>query len=118
MNEALTVREMYRAGEWTAIIRQCRESGLSNKQFCLENDIPESKFYYWLKKLRKSAVDAVYPPELVPLDLGKEPTGSCENQEDDYIHIQFGMARMDLPPTIDIDALSLLLRSVQETWST
>ena len=34
-------------------ITQWKESGLSQKRFCLENKISSSNFFYWYKKYRK-----------------------------------------------------------------
>jgi hypothetical protein len=34
-------------------ISQWKESGLSQKQYCLENKISSSNFFYWYKKYRK-----------------------------------------------------------------
>lgn len=37
------------------LIMQCRSSGLSDRQWCLSQGIPQSTFYSWLKKLRDKA---------------------------------------------------------------
>lgn len=37
------------------LIMQCRSSGLSDRQWCLSQGIPQSTFYSWLKKLRDQA---------------------------------------------------------------
>lgn len=37
------------------LIMQCRSSGLSDRQWCLNQGIPQSTFYSWLKKLRDKA---------------------------------------------------------------
>ena len=36
---------------WLARIEQQRQSGLSMKEWCRENNIPVSTFYYWNEKL-------------------------------------------------------------------
>lgn len=35
------------------LVMQCRKSGLSDKQWCINNDIAPSTFYWWIKKLRQ-----------------------------------------------------------------
>jgi len=40
---------------WMKIITTCRESGLSDRQWCIENGVPTSTFYYHVNKLRKIA---------------------------------------------------------------
>ena len=37
------------------LVMQCRKSGLSDKQWCINNDIAPSTFYCWIKKLRQQA---------------------------------------------------------------
>lgn len=37
------------------LVMQCRKSGLSDKQWCINNDIAPSTFYWWIKKLRQQA---------------------------------------------------------------
>lgn len=43
---------MTKSQYWQAIIQQWRESGLTQTQFCTEQEIKLHNFYYWLKKLR------------------------------------------------------------------
>ena len=42
------VEEQYR------LIMECRKSGLSDHQWCLNNDINPGTFYNWVSRLRKS----------------------------------------------------------------
>lgn len=44
--------------EWAKLIEARQESGLSIKQWCLQNNLPESRYYYYLKKLRFAACEA------------------------------------------------------------
>ena len=37
------------------LVMQCRKSGLSDRQWCLDNDIVPSTFYYWVRRLRQQA---------------------------------------------------------------
>ena len=34
---------------------QCRKSGLSDRQWCMDHDIVPSTFYYWVRKLQQHA---------------------------------------------------------------
>ncbi len=40
---------------WLELITQCRTSGLTDRQWCIQNGIPISTFYYHIKALRKKA---------------------------------------------------------------
>ena len=37
------------------LVMQCRQSGLSDKQWCLDNNIAPSTFYYWIRRLQQKA---------------------------------------------------------------
>ena len=37
------------------LVMQCRRSGLSDRQWCLDNDIVPNTFYYWVRKLQQRA---------------------------------------------------------------
>ena len=39
------------------LISQCRSSGLTDRQWCIQNGIPTSTFYYHVKALRKKACE-------------------------------------------------------------
>ena len=58
MADVLAVREEYRLKEWTEVYRRCRESGLSNREFCRQNGAAEKAFYYWLRNMREAAVES------------------------------------------------------------
>ena len=47
---------------WLNLITQCRSSGLTDRQWCIENGIPVSTFYYHVRALRKKACEV---PEAV-----------------------------------------------------
>ena len=42
------------AEEQFRLIMECRKSGLSDRQCCLNNDINPGTFYNWVSRLRKS----------------------------------------------------------------
>ena len=42
---------------WLKLITQCRSSGLTDRQWCIENGIPVSTFYYHVRALRKKACE-------------------------------------------------------------
>jgi len=52
MKEVMAVRMAYQEQEWGQIIRQRKESGLSIRTFCEENNISERRYFYLQKKIR------------------------------------------------------------------
>ena len=104
MADVLAVRDEYRAQNWAMVIRECSNSGLSNREFCRQRGISEKTYYYWLRKLRSQMAEAA-APQLVPLDPAPV--------QDDMLQIQYRGAELKLPAGVDMDAVAALLRSLQ-----
>ena len=49
-----------RVKEWSKIIQDCYTSGLTKKEWCVQNHINEKSFYYWQRVIRKETL-AKYP---------------------------------------------------------
>ena len=60
MADVLAVRNEFRLQNWMEIIRECEESGLSNREFCFQRGISEKTYYYWLRKLQRSLASSAY----------------------------------------------------------
>lgn len=45
--------------EWAKLIEARQDSGLGIKQWCQQNNLPESQYYYYLKKLRLLACESL-----------------------------------------------------------
>ena len=104
MSDVLEVRNEYRAETWAMLIQECNNSRLTKREFCQQRGISEKSYYYWLRKLR-SQIAASSTPQLVQLD--PEPL------TDDVLQIQYRGAELKLPSNVDIDAVAVLLRSLQ-----
>lgn len=65
---------------WLDLINQCRTSGLTDRLWCLENDISLSTFYYHVQRLRKKACEIPFAhkqeqqprQEVVPINFTDE----------------------------------------------
>ena len=53
------------------LIQECRNSGLSDYQWCTKNGIPHSSFYRWVTQLRTEACASV-PSKVVPVSEKQE----------------------------------------------
>ena len=104
MADVLAVRDEYRAQTWAMLIQECNNSGLTKREFCQQRGISEKSFYYWLRKLRSHMAEAA-SPQLVQL----EPPAIS----DDMLQIQYRGAELKLPAGVDIEAVAVLLRSLQ-----
>ncbi len=68
------------AEHWAALIQERLDSGMTIKEWCLERNIKESQYYYWLKTLRKEELAAADQErqaspfvELPDICRGREP---------------------------------------------
>ena len=104
MADILAVRDEYRAQQWAKLIRECKASGMSNKDFCIQRGVSEKSFYYWQKKLRTQLLEAT-APQLIQLEPGPVPA--------ELLQISFRGAELTLPVGVDMDAVSAILRSIQ-----
>jgi len=104
MTDVLAVRNEYRMQSWVEIIRECQESGLSNREFCFQRGISEKTYYYWLRKMRTAAT-AVIEPQLVRVD---NPVGT-----EQMIEIQYGRTELKLPENVDLKALAAFLNALR-----
>ena len=53
----------YRYDKWVGIISERNASGLSIKDWCRQNNVNETSYYYWLKKIRHSIVESLDPDD-------------------------------------------------------
>ena len=110
--------------EWLEIFQRCKASGISDLQWCKDNNIPPSTFYYRLKKLRNESskpVDAesktMIPEyhEVIPLIVQDEPS----IQKPDVsvvtpsIQISFGNIKLDIYNTADKSLIAETLLAVK-----
>ena len=66
------------AAQWMSLITECRQSGLTDMDWCRANGISRSTFYKAVKRLRKSACEL--PEPKVVSDNCLDLTASC-NQD-------------------------------------
>ncbi|MCR5255345.1 MAG: hypothetical protein K6D96_05390 [Acetatifactor sp.] len=51
--------KMMKIAEWSRLIKAANESHLSREKWCETNNVSESSFYYWQRKVRKYALDTI-----------------------------------------------------------
>ncbi len=47
-----------RMQNWVAIIRDQKSSGLTIKEYCREHQISRNAYFYWLRKIRRTALES------------------------------------------------------------
>ena len=96
------VEEQYR------LIMECRKSGLSDHQWCLNNDINPGTFYNWVKRLRKNGCGDI--PEKIEMNSISVPTDMNKNTDTAAMELMIG--NMNLRISNETDPL-LLAKTIQ-----
>ncbi len=50
--------QQIRMQQWAQVIHAKNESGLTVKDYCEQNSLSENSYYYWLRKIRESTIEA------------------------------------------------------------
>ena len=53
------VNHQVRVNQWRQVISECRKSGKSIRDWCKENSIKSSQYYYWLRVIRNESLALV-----------------------------------------------------------
>lgn len=114
------------------LVMECRQSGLSDHNWCLENDIKPGTFYNWVKRLRQKgtydipdpAGQETYAPvpkqDVVKIELVEEPVhihkpvlSSVPSNDASFSHsIELHIGDASVMVSNDVDPV-LLARTIQ-----
>lgn len=68
------VRDQVRIQEWVNLIRERNGSGMTIRAWCESKGLSENQYYYWLRKIRKTACTALEGrSDLAPQIKGEAP---------------------------------------------
>ena len=109
--------------EQLKLINQCRQSGLTDADWCRENGIAPSTFYNWVSRCRKAASNQIQEPsyghleslrpkqDVVPVDI------VAESQPEPVTTSAFTQHNLNLDNshTIEISIKDLKIRIVNRT---
>jgi hypothetical protein len=113
------VTSQYRFNQWTEIVRQCLSSGQTVDVWCAENNIKKKSYYYWLRKIRKAACEAL--PSLsgnnsiVPLNIPDEDgkIDSSDQESSSDIVLRFGAVKLEIRNTASATLIENTLKALQ-----
>ena len=71
------VKREYQLQEWSGMLRERKESGLSVKAWCSERGITEHTYYYRLRQMACNALEQAQPAQLAEVPLAPKVS---ENQ--------------------------------------
>ena len=89
MNELMDIRRQCRLNQWSMMVQEREDSGLSIRAYCEQKGIGVKTYYYRLKKLREAAVELTQS-EIVQVE-------APEILEQKSIVIQSGNTSIEIP---------------------
>lgn len=63
--KAKMVKHQYLRSQWTPIITECKNSGMTVRAWCHKNDVNERQFYYWQRQIREELFPTIMDKNLV-----------------------------------------------------
>ena len=117
--------------DWLAVVKECRASGLSDKDWCREHGIPSSTFYYHIRRLRKLACEIpthecssrICPPqEVIPLVVADDTVPSItplvQHERHDIptslsLHIECGNISITCPDGLSSSMICSVIQALR-----
>ena len=105
----------YRLAQWVPIIKECRNSDLSVKHWCQQNNVNEKRFYYWQRKLREAATESLPTTAKQPTFVQVASTTSFSNvtQPTSFVPsmvLKVGNVSLELSDTVHPELLANVLK--------
>jgi putative transposase len=60
------VKHQYHLSKWMPIVQECNNSGMTVKEWCLENKVSDKQFFYWQRRVRQELCTSLQIPEKEP----------------------------------------------------
>lgn len=81
------ITNAYRITKWADIVKQCRTIGQTVSVWCEENGVNEKSYYYWQKRVREAATNAVSNTIRLPVETSN-PFEPIELPKTSNTHVQ------------------------------
>ena len=107
MDTRLATRQV-RLTQWAAIIKDRNESGLSIREYCERNEIKRDAYFYWLRKLRESAIASSgsqfveLSPPAESVSVSDPQTGVIVDINGARIHVENAACRDTLSKVLEV----------------
>ena len=119
-----TMTREIRLTRWSEIMRERRDSGKSVRTWCEDNGVKEKTYYYWQRRLRKSACEMIASSQStlyqsgMPLqsfaEIKLEPPTDRQHLEMPVSHIciELGKVRITAGSAYSPEKMALLLKEL------
>ena len=91
---------------WERHVRGCSESGLTQKEYCVQNDLGPKSLVYWKSKLRKESKEISFVN--IPLPIQKEQTSN-----EPIILICNDKYRIEIGNNFHSDSLKRIIQTIE-----
>ena len=109
--EIKEIKAEYRLQEMQEIIRSRAESGLTISAWCQRNNFSEGSYYYWLRKIRNNAIEAINPVnEIVQVPITLQKTSAREVEP---ITVKYKNMELEIPCGTETSDILAVLRAVK-----
>lgn len=110
MDTRLVAREK-QMESWSAVIHECRNSGMKTKDWLAQNNISKDQYYYWLRLLREKAYlerqnQAAQVNQVVKIECDDVIPHNCNSG---VITINHGRLNISIPATTDVNTIRTIM---------
>lgn len=115
------VTQNYRLNKWAQIISECRSSGKTVSEWCDENNINKSSYFYWLRKVRAAACESLpalqaennsFVPISFPLSQVKEEELPLVDSQQPSIVVRMDSVSLEIHNTASQNLIENTLRAL------
>lgn len=96
------------AQRWNGHVKSWQSSGLSQREYCHQNNISEKCFGYWLRKDRKNS-----NLQLIPVHIEPESVIAITRNQSSGLELKFANdARIEIAKNFDSEAFARVVRII------
>ncbi len=126
----MTTRDAKRAvrlRDWSMMVKQCQESGLTVSEWCIQNNLKPACYYYRLSQVRKAVLNhsCLVPgddqeqamPTLVKVDVTsaeQQQMPVSEASAERVFRLRYNRAVLDIPVGTDAEAIAEVLKAMRQ----
>lgn len=96
-----------RLNQWTAVIRECKASGLTVNDYCTQHDLSRHAYFYWLRKVKNAALQ-----QAGFVELPTDPITSSAKTDDFSVQLRITIGDVELGINDDTSS-ALLARTIE-----
>ena len=115
MNGIMEIRRQVRLSQWSAMVREREESGLSVKAYCKQTGIAAKTYYYRLRKLREAAVEQARSKATQPELVQFTPPAEYAVGQAQSIVIKTADTTIEIPVNVQPDVVAAAVSFLKQS---